>query len=160
MSHFDDDDEKCALQSLVGKRVSSLELSDGQGVLVVGHDSGESIFVTSTECCEATWISDIIGVQCLLGQTVLKVENLLLPDLNDGRDTPPGEDPEEQDETYSRGCVQHYGIKLETTGGIVDIIFRTNSNGCYGGKLEDAERPREWFESRGKFEKLTEDFAV
>ncbi len=123
-------DRKCALVELVGRRVTALKLSNDQRCLVVTHDQGESCYETSQECCEETWIADIIGVSCLLGHTVLNAENVEVPAVNDGRNSNrgPSDGRTEID--------QFYGIKLITTGGYVDIVYRTTTDSSYGGNLE------------------------
>jgi hypothetical protein len=43
--------------------------------------------------------------------------------------------PDIQDERCRQDDDRFYGIKLLTTGGYVDIVYRNSSNGYYGGEL-------------------------
>ena len=77
------------------------------------------IFETESDCCSETWFADIVGVQNLLKATITGVEILQLPDPEDARGR------QEWDEAY--------GVKLKTTKGTCDIIYRNSSNGYYSG---------------------------
>jgi hypothetical protein len=129
------------MQNLVGRKVSALSISDNQSLLVVTHDEGEAIYETEGDCCSNTWIADIVGVDRLLGQMVLAVESVRMESVEDGRTR----------QDYDR----FYGIKLTTTGGYVDIVYRNSSNGYYGGSLER----RKDVVTR-KLTAITEDFSA
>jgi len=129
------------MQNLVGRKVSALSISDDQTTLVVTHDAGEARYFTDGDCCSETWIADIVGVDRLLGQTVLAVEDVAMESVEDGRTR----------QDYD----QFYGIKLTTTGGCVDLIYRNSSNGYYGGSLERLKD-----EYTGKLIAITEDYSA
>lgn len=132
------------MEDLVGKTVSKVEISSGEEVLVVTHDSGRSVYETEGDCCSQTWIADIVGVANLIGHKVIKVESLEVNCVDDGRTR------QEVD--------SFYGIKLHTTGGYVDIVYRNSSNGYYGGSMNRVkeERLRKSLELRS----ITEDFSA
>ena len=113
--------ELSVMEDLVGKVVTGLEISTDQMILVVSHDSGKSFYVTGSDCCSETWIADIVGVSNLIGQRVLKTENVEVPYVDDGR--------------CRQDVDEFYGVKLTTTRGYVDIVYRCSSNGNYGGAL-------------------------
>jgi hypothetical protein len=117
----------CEMSDLIGKTVKALAISNDQSVLVVTHNEGRSVYKTWGDCCSETWIADIVGVCNLIGHTVVKAEDMEVPCVNDGRTR------QEED------CF--YGIKLTTTGGYVDIIYRNSSNGYYGGSLARETEP-------------------
>ena len=114
----------CVMSNLVGKTVKALYVSDNQSRLVVVHNEGQAPYFCDSDCCSETWIADIVGVSRLLGHTVLKAEDMNLPqsDVDDGR--------------CRQDSDEFYGLKLLTSGGYVDILYRNSSNGCYGGSLK------------------------
>ena len=132
---------RCVLEDLVGKRVLKLQVSQDQSVLVVTHDQGRSVYQTYADCCSETWIADIVGVDRLLGQTVLQAVDRELEAVNDGR-------TRQEEDSF-------YGIQLRTTGGIVDLVYRNSSNGYYGGGLG-----RGGSESEDKLIDITEDYSA
>ncbi|MDX1989270.1 MAG: hypothetical protein SFV17_21470 [Candidatus Obscuribacter sp.] len=111
----------CAMANLTGKTVKALFLSRDQSILVVLHSEGYSEFETFADCCSETWFADIVGVQNLLGHTVMSAEDIQLEAIEDGR-------TRQESDLF-------YGIKLVTTGGYVDLVYRNSSNGYYGGWL-------------------------
>lgn len=136
--------KRCVMDDLVGKTVESVYVSSDQTVLVVLHDEGFSVYNCYGDCGSATWIADLVGVTSLLGHVVASAEEIDIDVVNDGRSSQ-GED-----------CF--YGIKLKTSGGYVDIIYRNNSNGFYGGSLErltDAELPE-----LGAMIKVEDDYSA
>jgi len=64
----------------------------------------------------------VIGVEALLGQKVLSVEERHL------------EDP--QDDRSHQDCDEVYSDVLNTAQGRCEIIYRNSSNGYYGGWVE------------------------
>ncbi|HEY9777494.1 MAG TPA: hypothetical protein V6C81_27270 [Planktothrix sp.] len=114
----------CAMSDLIGKNVTALFLSPDQATLIVTHDQGQSVYTTFADCCSETWIADIVGVQNLLGHTVVDARDIDVEAVDDGRSR--------------QECDEFYGIKIVTTGGYVDLIYRNSSNGYYGGNLSRA----------------------
>lgn len=114
-------ENRCVMGDLIGKTVAALSINDDQSVLVVTHDQGRCVYTTWADCCSETWIADILGVCNLIGQKVVAAEDVELEDVDDGRTR------QEYD--------QFFGIRLTTTRGYVDIVYRNSSNGYYGGDL-------------------------
>ncbi len=79
------------------------------------------VFVLDTygDCCSETWWADAVGVKQLLGHVVTAVEEIDMPTPEDDRTR------QEYDEAY--------GIKITTTRGVCDLVYRNSSNGYYGG---------------------------
>lgn len=77
------------------------------------------------DCCSQSWFADLVGVEALLGATVLDVEQISMDhfgyDVEDGRGR--------------QECDPAYGFKILTTKGWCDVVFRNSSNGYYGGEL-------------------------
>lgn len=116
------------MKELIGKTVSELRVSDDQSVLAFVHPDGtHTAYATEGDCCSETWFADIIGVSALLGGTVLEVEDVEMPAyVDDGRSR------QEVDALY--------GVKLRTSRGVVDIVYRNSSNGFYGGGIFQLSR--------------------
>lgn len=115
------------MKELIGKVISELKVSkDDQSFLAFYHPDGTCTSYDAVgDCCSETWFADITGVDCLLGHTVLSVEEMEMPDFDEDTDK---RSRQEYDDIY--------GIKIITDKGYVDIVFRNSSNGYYGGWLE------------------------
>jgi len=115
------------MKELLNKVISGLKVSQDQCYLLFEHPNGAStMYVAYGTCCSETWFADIIGVEALLGATVTNVEAVPMESVEDGRSR------QEHDEFY--------GVKLTTTKGYVDIVYRNSSNGYYGGYIELADK--------------------
>lgn len=116
------------MEPLVGKTVSTVELSDDAEFLRLTTTDGERhTFRTEGDCCSYTWINDLIGVSSLIGHEITAVESV---------DLPAPEITVTQPDGYDSDILADYGYKFRTTGGYFDIIYRNSSNGYYGGSLE------------------------
>lgn len=106
--------------ALVGQTVRAIDLdADEQHWLVFVTDAGEVALEAEGDCCSETWFADLTGVEALIGQTVLGVEEVPMPDPDD-----------------DRGRQEHdiaYGLRITTPRGRADIVYRNSSNGYYGG---------------------------
>lgn len=132
------------MSDLIGKTVREVFVSVDQDRLVVVYDGGVAFYRCWQECCSETWIADLCGVSSLIGHTVLAAEDMDLPNIDDDR---------------SRQVFdQFYGIKLTTTGGYVDIIYRNSSNGYYGGDLARDEQLKDSDEL--ELIAITEDYSA
>ena len=81
------------------------------------------------DCCSSSWYEHISGAENLAGTVVFGVEDVDMADVV--------VDNEDEFE-----CLALYGIKIITTRGYVDIDFRNESNGYYGGyivKVDDVD---------------------
>ena len=132
------------MQELIGKTVTNILINQTQTVLKFETDGGTVAYYVDGDCCSESWFADIIGVECLLGQKVLTSERVIWDEIidDDGRSL------QDEDKIY---C-----IKLITTKGYIDIIFRNSSNGYYGGWIELCEYVNHY----EKFSEITEDWAA
>lgn len=105
---------------LEGKRVSRLEISVDQRYLRMSFTDGTSYALEAVgDCCSQTWFADVIGYEALLGGDILSVDEIDMPQPTDVR---------------GRSDVDtNYGIKITTTAGYCDLVYRNASNGYYGG---------------------------
>lgn len=113
------------MKELIGLKINKILVEPKEARLVFITDKRNIGYSTYGDCCSETWFADIIGVENILSGTVLKIENIDLPTIEDGRSR------QEHD--------QFMGIKITTDKGICDIIYRNSSNGYYGGNLKTAE---------------------
>src|SRR5689334_11489147 len=115
------------MKEIIGKKIVGLQVSDGERCLSFVATDGRVTYHAVGDCCSESWFADIIGVQALIGGTVISVDEVDLPqpDPSDGRSR------QESDSLY--------GYKITTDKGFVDIAFRCSSNGYYGGWLEPCE---------------------
>jgi hypothetical protein len=147
----DDDDEYCyaeRMKALEGKTVQKLYVTPGGEALVFDCGDVAIAYRAEGDCCSRSWFNDVDGVSRLLGATVTKTESveMLKPDVSPA----PHNDWCDDDCDYDHAMYEDlkaYGIKLTTTEGYVDIVFRNSSNGYYGGYLQ---------RTNGKIENLRE----
>ena len=110
------------METLIGRVVHGLWVADGSTRLIFETDQGDLAFVAEGDCCSTSWFNDIIGVAAFEHALVRAAETWT---------------PDPPDNTDGYECLQVYGVKLTTESGYVDILFRNESNGYYGGYLED-----------------------
>lgn len=116
------------MQELKGRVVKRVLVGPAEHVLVFETDQGPISYETYGDCCSETWFADIVGVKELIGATVKDVEDIPLHEnclfeeySQDGRSR------QESD--------AFYGVRLITTRGDTNIIYRNSSNGYYGGSI-------------------------
>lgn len=134
-------EEKVTFDTLVGRRIDRISLSDAEqrssvGTSVVSYsilnfdtDRGRVSYQTESDCCSETWFADICGVAALLGATVRKVEAI------EAHDAPEGDKRSRQESDII------YGVKITTDRGQCDVIYRNSSNGYYGGSCSRMRVP-------------------
>lgn len=115
--------------ALVGQRVLEVLLDvSGDAIRFVIDRDGVADQITAFadgDCCSHTWIEDVIAPEVLIGEEVLAVEDLDLPDdLCQKTKT----DHYEEEMSY-------YGCAIRTAKGTCTIAYRNSSNGYYGGNL-------------------------
>lgn len=113
------------LSELIGNTVMGVEVDgEEQHYLRITLDDGTVLnYGTFADCCSETWFADILGVDALLGNEVLDVEEREI---------------ESTDYMSPRTRQEYdviYGYKITTEAGVTDLIFRNSSNGYYGGEM-------------------------
>ena len=108
--------------TLVGKVVIGLKLSQDEQYLEFQTTDGIIRWTTFANCCSYAWIAEIIGVNGFFGREVLSVEDVEGAESNRGK--------------YGQ-LTQNYATEIRTDKTVVSIIFRNESNGYYGGSLEE-----------------------
>lgn len=137
-----------SMKELVGKRVTRLHVSEGEYFLAFTHpDDTLTIYEAWGDCCSETWFADITGVQALIDSVVLEAEDMEV-------------DGPEEDERTRQDYDRHYGVKLKTSKGYVDIVYRNSSNGYYGGYIELCTKPPMRYKEEVVFSEITDDWSA
>jgi hypothetical protein len=107
------------MKELIGREIQAIYVERGEQRIVFETNIGPLAYETEGDCCSETWFADIMGVDALLDGSVYTVEDVDLPDPDDGRSR------QEEDSAY--------GVRITTDRGVGDIVYRNSSNGYYGG---------------------------
>jgi len=103
---------------MIGKTLTAVYLASDRRAIKFDTDLGEVIAKCDGDCCSSTWI-----------------ESLMLPAgglpalVTDTRDLRLGSHTKDYDLT------QFYGLRLVTDKGDLELDYRNESNGYYGGNL-------------------------
>ena len=110
---------------LKGQRILSIDLGECNERITFHTDSQSFHFICDASCCSESWINHISGIECLLGEIVLEVQEIELEEIQEG----------EKGHSGKQECDQVLMYKIITEKGTCDIEFRNSSNGYYGGSL-------------------------
>src|SRR5262245_35044661 len=110
------------LEELKGKRVHRITVDANGGYVRFDIDGDSLTYAATGDCCSRSWIEQISDAQNLIGEVVLDIEDIELPN------------PDPQPAKYE--CLAVYGHAIKTAKGICQIEHRNDSNGYYGGSLE------------------------
>lgn len=109
-------------KALIGRTISGLSISDDDTVLVFYTDRGPEAIHAEGDCCSSSWFHEILGTRShLIGQVITGSEKRSMPDPGSYAD---------------HDVLSDYGVMLTTPKGRVDIVYRNDSNGYYGGYAE------------------------
>lgn len=120
---------------LVGRTLTSVR-QDGDDV-VLRFTDGVKRYRAYGDCCSSSWIEHLTVPDLGRGAEVLRVTEVDVPVSDemkaeqDARLKAKGE--------YETDCLQVYHTAIATTKGEVIIEYRNDSNGYYGGYLEEVE---------------------
>lgn len=132
------------MKELIGKTIVSIYVNDDQSELVFETNEGQIRYVTDADCCSETWFADLIGVEAIINQEILSVEDLEIPESL-------------QDDSRSRqDSDSYYGVKLTTIKGYCDIVYRNSSNGYYSGDAGYYKEPIDI----SSWKQITEDWSA
>jgi len=111
------------LKHFVGKTITGVWHRDGD--VAFSFDDNSVIYASPEgDCCSHSWVEHVSGVEGAIGAVVDRVD--CNPELATQKNV--------DDEGYE--CLALYGISLITTRGHrIDIDYRNESNGYYGGWL-------------------------
>lgn len=107
------------MKELVGKKITKIEISNCKQYIRLHTTTKVHTFYAYGDCCSNSWIENVE----LFGELgkVLDILDIELEALWDS--------PEERELT------RYYGHSIRMEAGRIEIDFRNNSNGYYGGKL-------------------------
>jgi hypothetical protein len=110
-----------SIKELIGKTVTEIRINETNCMLYFRTSDGVIKWEAFGDCCSHSWFNDILIIPNLIGHQVMSVEDL--------------GDIESFDQGYD--LIQVYGYRIVTANGFTEVIFRNESNGYYGGYLEE-----------------------
>lgn len=121
---------------MIGKKIQDINILDhGRQVYVLMQDGSSKTYNAEGDCCSSSWIEHVEMPQDIVGATVLSWDE---PALN------PWDNhvcPDEID--YRRACGHEYlavyHTRFRTDRGDIVLEYRNDSNGYYGGYLQEAK---------------------
>jgi hypothetical protein len=149
---YDYQDDVCKT-FMPGRMVTKLEVGDdGNYLRFTFDDHRVAEFVAYGDCCSHTWVNDLNGVDALLGYLIVSCV------------TKEMDKPDEDEDEDDGDVVQHYGYTITTQKGYFDLLFRTSSNGYYGGSLDLVDdEENSWCDKPGSetlWQVVTKDWSV
>jgi hypothetical protein len=118
------------LEDLVDKTIKEVRMELTNTCIQFETDQGVFSYITEGDCCSESWINHISGLQALIGQKVLKTEQIDMPEIHEGQEGFSGK--QEVEKVYS--------FKMFTSQGVCELEMRNASNGYYGGSLDKVDR--------------------
>lgn len=140
------DYEKRNLIAFTGRKVSGVWTIGDHTNVAFSFDDGSTIYANPEgDCCSCSWVEHVSGVCESIGEEIISVNTR--PELA----THEGVDDSEYE------CLALYGITLITAGGHrIDIDYRNESNGYYGGWLNWDHRENDT--PKDEWKRIWEDF--
>lgn len=147
------------MKELLGKKIKEIYVNEDQSMLKFACEDGEFLFSAEGDCCSESWFADIVfgWTSKFFNNEVIGVEQLEVPEWVNELASKDGRTRQEYDEVY--------GFKVVTNQTHCDIIFRTSSNGYYGGWCEfvKGEPYSNWWKEKldkSEWEQITDDWRV
>lgn len=106
------------MKELFGQIIYSVLISDDKRYLVFDLGLTQCVYLAHADCCSQSWFESINGVENLIREHVIGLEEIEMPKPFENKDG---------------DFITCYGYKLKTKKGYCDIEFRNESNGYYGG---------------------------
>ena len=121
---------KSFLESVREKKLSEIWVKDNNKELVLIFEDGYQRALHAVgDCCSTSWIEHITIDGEVFGQPIIAVSEKDLPIIKKV-----GEQLAEFDE---HSLIQAYSTVFSTPMGRIELEYRNESNGYYGGELED-----------------------
>lgn len=111
-------------KQLVGLTITDIRW-DGDSITFNTQEKGDITANVYGDCCSHSWIDSVETPARGYPAVVQDAFSLDLP----GQDSDP---PSEDSGTYRK----YYGLRIVTDNGDIDIDYRNDSNGYYGGSLD------------------------
>lgn len=118
---------------IIGKKIQKVEASQEDDKFIITFMDGKARhFRTVGDCCSSSWIEHLEVPNEIEGSIIISVDE---PELN------PWDNHVCDKEVYHRKCghdsLAVYHTRIRTDRGDIVLEYRNNSNGYYGGWLED-----------------------
>jgi hypothetical protein len=109
------------VKELIDKEINAILINEDKTILHFITKSGDEYsYYTNGECCSNSWYEHFNGLNYILKNKILYVENIGVGEIKNS----------------DYDLTQIYCINLKTEKGICSIEFRNESNGFYGGSIE------------------------
>jgi hypothetical protein len=107
------------------KIIKKIKIAEDQKALLFICEDGEHVVKVDADCCSLSWIENVElpagGFPC----KVVSVNDLHLESKT----------VREDHDIYDDSVIAFYGCKITTDKGLIEIDYRNESNGYYGGNL-------------------------
>ena len=124
-------------ENMLNKPLEIVKLSDDKERITFKFKDGfERAFYVAGDCCSHSWIEHLEMPDSVDGAVILSVGE------SDGVPWDGHECKKKKDDKWSNECghdhLQVYNTRFRTNKGDIVLEYRNDSNGYYGGSLEDA----------------------
>ncbi len=116
-----------ALKELLNKTIHKVLMDLTGDHIEFVTDEGSINYYAQSGCCSESWINHISGIKSLIGQKVIKVDDIEMDDTLMSGDA---------GFSNKQSCETVYRYLIYTAEGMCEIDFRNASNGYYGGSLK------------------------
>jgi hypothetical protein len=113
------------MNELIGLKINNVFINQEKNVVRLDTDFGEVFLVAVGDCCSKTWFEHISGIKNIKGGQVIEEFNTNYFD-----------EPYKQVDNDEYDIDKYYSTVIKTTKGNLELEFRNNSNGYYGGRIE------------------------
>lgn len=126
--------------AIVGRVLRSVEVSDEKTTLTLTFDDGSiNRYVAYGDCCSETWIEYLTVPSDVNGATITEVPT----DYVDGREATEDERAASLAHHDWIEVLTVYQSSIKTDRGEIIVEYRNDSNGYYGGSLNESVAPTE-----------------
>ena len=120
--------------AIVGRRLTAVEVSEDKSTLTLCYTDGtESHYRAMGDCCSESWIEHITVPADIDGASITGVSQ---SGYVSGRRATPEEYAKTEAERQYVDSLEVYHSAIQTDRGEVIVEYRNDSNGYYGGWLE------------------------
>ena len=124
-------------EKIIGKKILKFIVNEDKEHFLINFIDGTIVsYAVFGDCCSYSWIEHVTIPDDINGAEILEVKEPEMPPYDNHECKPnTGED------AYGNECghdhLQFYHVAFETSKGTIILEYRNNSNGYYGGYLEE-----------------------